>query len=57
MKEGLSDSVTPLLCMLGESVVIVPLDPKNQEDWASRLIPNLEQKQLCTFASRVGAQN
>ena len=57
VKEGLSDSVTPLLCMLGESVVIVPLDPQNQEDWVSRLIPNLEQNQLRTFASRVGTPN
>ncbi|MAH98524.1 MAG: hypothetical protein CMA12_04140 [Euryarchaeota archaeon] len=57
LKEGLSDTVTPLLCMLGESVVIVPIDPQNEEDWLSLLIPNLEQKDLSIFASRVGNLN
>ena len=53
VKEGLSEVVTPLLCMLGESVVIVPRNPQNEEDWLSLLIPNLEEKGLCIFASRV----
>tara|TARA_B100000945_G_scaffold321276_1_gene334963 strand:+ start:1069 stop:2046 length:978 start_codon:yes stop_codon:yes gene_type:complete len=53
VKEGLSEVVTPLLCMLGESVVIVPRNPQNEEDWLSLLIPNLEEEGLCIFASRV----
>ena len=49
-----SGSLTAMLCMLGESVVIVPKDPHGQEDWIYKISKELEGYGLSSFSSRVG---
>ncbi len=51
----LSKSLSAMLCMLGESVVIVPKDPRGQEDWIYKISEELEGYGLSSFYSRVGA--
>ena len=50
-----SESLSAMLCMLGESVVIVPKDPHGQEDWIHKISEELEGYGLSSFSSRVGA--
>ena len=50
-----SESLSAMLCMLGESVVIVPKDPHAQEDWIYKISEELEGYGLSSFSSRVGA--
>mgnify|MGYP001292784699 CR=1 FL=1 len=49
-----SGSLSAMLCMLGESVVIVPKDPHGQEDWIYKISKELEGYGLSSFSSRVG---
>ena len=49
-----SESLSAMLCMLGESVVIVPKDPHGQEDWIYKISEELEGYGLSSFSSRVG---
>ncbi len=51
---GFSDSLSAMLCMLGESVVIVPKDPHGEEDWIYKISQELEGYELSSFSSRVG---
>ncbi len=51
---GLSDSLSVLLCMLGESVVVVPNDPLMGSDWVLPLSASLEVSGLSTYSSEVG---
>ena len=51
---GFTDSLSALLCMLGESVVIVPKDPHWEEDWIYKISEKLEGNGLSSFSSRVG---
>ena len=51
---GFSDSLSAMLCMLGESVVIVPKNPDFEEDWISKISEELEGYGLSSFSSRVG---
>jgi len=51
---GFSDSLSAMLCMLGESVVIVPKDPHWEEDWIYKISEELEGNGLSSFSSRVG---
>ena len=50
-----SESLSAMLCMLGESVVIVPKDPHGQEDWIYKISEELEGYGLSSFSSKVGA--
>ena len=49
-----SESLSVMLCMLGESVVIVPKNPDGQEDWIYKISEELEEYGLSSFSSRVG---
>ena len=49
-----SESLSAMLCMLGESVVIVPNDPHREEDWIHKISEALEISGLSSFPSRVG---
>ena len=51
---GFSDNLSAMLCMLGESVVIVPNDPHGQEDWIYKISEELKEYGLSSFSSRVG---
>ena len=51
---NLSDVVRPLLCMLGESVVIVPENAESDGKFFDLLSEELEVAGLSTFRSRVG---
>ena len=51
---GLSESLSAMLCMLGESVVIVPKNPDFEEDWIYKISEELEGYGLSSFSSRVG---
>ena len=53
-RSGFSDSLSAMLCMLGESVVIVPNDPHREEDWIHKISEALEISGLYSFPSRVG---
>ena len=50
-----SESLSAMLCMLGESVVIVPKDPHEKEDWIYKISEELEGYGLSSFSSKVGA--
>ena len=43
-----------MLCMLGESVVIVPSDATSEAGWSSRLVSELEKSGLQAIMTRVG---
>ena len=49
-----SESLSAMLCMLGESVVIVPKNIHLQEDWIYKISEELEGYGLSSFSSRVG---
>ena len=51
---GFSDSLSAMLCMLGESGVIVPKNPDVEEDWIYKISEELEGYGLSSFSSRVG---
>ena len=51
---GLSESLSAMLCMLGESVVIVPKDPHGQEDWIYKISEELGDYGFSSFSTRVG---
>ena len=51
---GYSDSVSVMLCMLGESVVIVPKDPFFGDKWIDKISEALENSGLASFSSVVG---
>lgn len=51
---GFTDNLSAMLCMLGESVVIVPKDPHWEEDWIYKISEKLEGNGLSSFSSRVG---
>ena len=52
---GFSDRLSAMLCMLGESVVIVPNNSLDGDDWVSELSSVFEGSEFATFSSRVGA--
>ena len=52
---GFSDSLSAMLCMLGESVVIVPNDSLDEGEWLGELSSVLEERGFFTFSSRVGS--
>ena len=51
---GFTDNLSAMLCMLGESVVIVPKEPHWEEDWIYKISEELEGNGLSSFSSRVG---
>ena len=53
-KSGFSDRLSTMLCMLGESVVIVPNDYLDEDDWLGELSSTLERGGFSTFSSRIG---
>ena len=52
---GYSDRLTAMLCMLGESVVIVPNDSLDGGDWLGELSSVIEARGFSTFSSQIGA--
>ncbi|MEC8998072.1 MAG: hypothetical protein VX909_02325 [Candidatus Thermoplasmatota archaeon] len=52
---NMSEVVSPLLCMLGESVVVVPRDAVSGGNFFDRLSEELENVGLSTLRSRVGS--
>ena len=62
VNDSISDSkltgrVVGLLCMLGESVVVVPTDPKNAGEWIEELSRSIESKGLSVYSSRIGPES
>ena len=53
-KSGFDEKVEGLLCMLGESVVLVPKDPHSEGEWIGLLSDVLQQSGLISFQSRIG---
>ena len=51
---GMRDEASALLCMLGESVAVVPTDPEDEDSGLSALVPELEQAGLESIMTRVG---
>ena len=51
---GLSGELFGLLCMLGESVVVVPNNPESEGGWIDSLAAELQESGLTVFSSRVG---
>lgn len=54
IESDLSGRVSALLCMLGESVVIVPTDSQSKGEWVSPLSKKLEDYGFSIFTTRVG---
>ena len=54
-ESGHSERLTAMLCMLGESVVIVPNDSLDGDDWSGELSSILEAGGFSTFSSKIGA--
>ena len=52
---GFSESLSAMLCMLGESVVIVPNDSLDEGEWLDELSSVLGERGFFTFSSRVGS--
>ena len=50
---GFEGELVVMLCMLGESVVIAPLNPEDQGGWVKRVITGLEQAGLNGMESSV----
>ena len=48
------DDVEVMLCMLGESVVIVPSDPSNGGEWVENVIKELDKVGLKGLGTKVG---
>ena len=55
VESGYSGKVAALLCMLGESVVIVPNNLSDVCDWIDPVANSLRESGLCTFSSRIGS--
>ena len=55
IESGFSGRLTALLCMLGESVVIVPNDSLDKGEWVGELSSALESNGFSTFSSRIGS--
>jgi pantoate kinase len=55
IESGFSERLTALLCMLGESVVIVPNDSLDKGEWIGDLSSALESNGFSTFSSRIGS--
>ncbi|MBR80128.1 MAG: hypothetical protein CMA88_05055, partial [Euryarchaeota archaeon] len=53
-ESGLSEKTESLLCMLGESVVVVPKDPNSRGDWMGPLSEVLRESGLSYYSSKVG---
>ena len=55
MKEcGIDEGTVALLCMLGESVAIVPNDPQSGVDWCGSMVEALERTGLQAMTTEVG---
>ena len=55
IESGFSDRITALLCMLGESIVIVPNHTLDEGGWVEELSSLLERNGFSTFPSRIGS--
>lgn len=55
IESGFSGNLTALLCMLGESVAIVPNDHQDKGEWVEDLSSALESNGFSTFSSRIGS--
>ena len=53
-KCGITEESVAMLCMLGESVAIVPSDAASEASWSSHLVSELEKSGLQAIMSRVG---
>jgi hypothetical protein len=53
-KCGIAEESVALLCMLGESVAIVPSDAASEAGWSGSLVSELEKSGLQAIISRVG---
>ena len=51
---GIGEEAVALLCMLGESVAIVPRDPRSGVEWCGSVLEALERTGLQTMATEVG---
>jgi hypothetical protein len=51
---GITEESIALLCMLGESVAIVPSDAASEAGWSSHLVSELEKSGLQAIMTRVG---
>ena len=51
---GIADEAVAMLCMLGESVAIVPQDVRAGEDWSGSLVVELEGAGLLADKTVVG---
>jgi len=56
-KSGLSEDLIALICMLGESLVILPKDPERSEDWVPNLVDELERHGISFYHTRVSPTN
>ena len=54
-KSGFSENLSALLCMLGESVVIVPKYNFDEQDWLGEVSSILEEIGFSTFSSQIGS--
>jgi hypothetical protein len=50
----IGEEAVALLCMLGESVAIVPNDAASEADWSSPLVSELEKAGLQAIMTKVG---
>ena len=50
---GRDEEVEVMLCMLGESIVIVPADPADQGEWIESVIAELEKVGLKGLETKV----
>ncbi|RAH05385.1 MAG: hypothetical protein CMA00_004290 [Methanobacteriota archaeon] len=50
---GLSEELVALMCMLGESLVVVPKNPEKPGNWMSKLVDELERCGISSRHSRV----
>jgi len=54
-ESSFSERLSAMLCMLGESVVIVPNDSLDEGKWVSELSSFFEGSEFLTFSSRIGS--
>ena len=52
-KLGLSEELVELMCMLGESLVVVQKNPEKLGDWMSKLVDELDRRGISSRRSRV----
>jgi len=50
---GIGEKAVALLCMLGDSVAIVPSDAESEVDWSDSLVTMLEKAGLQAILTRV----